>query len=324
MKKVLSFIIAITLVMFSTIPAFAVENENNISPEVENEIKQLVIEYRELTDKYNCEDVDIKYMYTLSDDSILFNYSIGNSVSITAIVEFIIGKYSYQLTPKYVEHIYKNGKVYSLKEAYYNKIISDEVIDEIAKELKMKKISNVNLYPDPELKNIYDWGFSSDIEIAFTEYYGLPSNNNPEFLIADVLSNGNMLVYYTSEDITLSDEVKEMKIGNYIYKTSDADMAYLCVLEKDEEGFGYYKLYKLNEAYEKGVIDDKILDESAKVLNLETVEQPATQPATQPETKPSNTQNGAIPTGQSNTILLLGMLLAVITASSIFTLKVKR
>lgn len=125
-----------------------------LDAETELEIKQAV------ADKYSfaeygltTDDVTLEYFGTLSDGSILIRYRFTGMSIIAVIIEDIIGNYEYIVDAAQQVDLYKNGTIYTIKDAYDTGVIADNVLDEIAKILNF---TSANKQTEPTVPNVTD------------------------------------------------------------------------------------------------------------------------------------------------------------------------
>ena len=151
MKKVLSITIAILLIMSSifmttafaetastdevtTYPAIPNDPTTpGLDAETELEIKQTIMDkYSLAEDGLTTDDVTLEYFGTLSDGSILIRYRFTGMSIIAVIIEDIIGNYEYIVDAAQQVDLYKNGTIYTIKDANDTGVIADNVLDEAA------------------------------------------------------------------------------------------------------------------------------------------------------------------------------------------------
>ena len=66
-----------------------------------------------------------------SDGGVYFKHSVGGGIDV--MVEETIGDYTYSYTHGDDVMLYKNGNVYSIKEAYESGVIDDSILEELSK-----------------------------------------------------------------------------------------------------------------------------------------------------------------------------------------------
>ena len=338
MKKIFALIFALMLVFstaFST-TSMAISLTPIPSPlPLDSETEQQIIEDRGWVD-IPYEDITIKYYGTLSDGSMLIYTSKKGTMSTANIVENVIGDYLYVASsPAALIKVYKNNKFYNIKEAYETDVINDSVLDEIAQILKFERIgctTELDNETEFEIKREYMDYLKYDLHIIdedvplvdiIVEYYGTTSNQN-------------MLVKCSSKYMEYPVTTTEEIIGKYIYTyTGNHVLLYI--------GFS---LREIKTEYETGRITDAELDEIAQTLNFksavpeETTATENTNPtetqnnSASSETKPassnSNTSvnntknNGAIATGDNNTVMLISIFTVLTFATTVVLVKRKR
>ena len=93
------------------------------------EIKNKVIE--ECFDGKSPETLRIDIVGRTSDGGVYFKHSVGGGIDV--MVEETIGDYTYSYTHGNDAMLYKNGNVYSIKEAYESGVIDDSILEELSK-----------------------------------------------------------------------------------------------------------------------------------------------------------------------------------------------
>ena len=93
------------------------------------EIKNKVIE--ECFDGKSPETLRIDIVGRTSDGGVYFKHSVGGGIDV--MVEETIGDYTYSYTHGNDAMLYKNGNVYSIKEAYERGVIDDSILEELSK-----------------------------------------------------------------------------------------------------------------------------------------------------------------------------------------------
>ena len=93
------------------------------------EIKNKVIE--ECFDGKSPETLRIDIVGRTSDGGVYFKHSVGGGIDV--MVEETIGDYTYSYTHGDDVMLYKNGNVYSIKEAYESGVIDDSILEELSK-----------------------------------------------------------------------------------------------------------------------------------------------------------------------------------------------
>ncbi len=273
MKKVLSITIAILLIMSSifmttafaetasadevtTYPAIPNDPTTpGLDAETELEIKQTIMDkYSLAEDGLTTDDVTLEYFGTLSDGSILIRYRFTGMSIIAVIIEDIIGNYEYIVDAAQQVDLYKNGAIYSIKDAYDAGVITDNVLDEAAEILDFAYVEGDTAGLDvktvlqikQDVLNYLSWGDELTIDDVSIVYKG-------------TLSDGSMLIRYETTGMDFDAAVHVDEIGSYIYTYGAPDM------------FSIYKnntFYTIKGAYDTGVITDDVLDEIAKILNF--------------------------------------------------------
>lgn len=93
------------------------------------EIKNKVIE--ECFDGKSPETLRIDIVGRTSDGGVYFKHSVGGGIDV--MVEETIGDYTYCYNHNDDVMLYKNGNVYSIKEAYESGVIDDSILEELSK-----------------------------------------------------------------------------------------------------------------------------------------------------------------------------------------------
>lgn len=93
------------------------------------------------------DDVTYNIINSLSDGSQLLTYDVTGLGYPCVMREIGIGKYLYYVTASDVAKLYKDGKIYEIKDAYENGIIDDEVLDEIAVALNFSLLEEETTQP---------------------------------------------------------------------------------------------------------------------------------------------------------------------------------
>ena len=93
------------------------------------EIKNKVIE--ECFDGKSPETLRIDIVGRTSDGGVYFKHSVGGGIDV--MVEETIGDYTYYYNHGDDVMLYKNGNVYSIKEAYESGVIDDSILEELSK-----------------------------------------------------------------------------------------------------------------------------------------------------------------------------------------------
>ncbi len=273
MKKVLSITIAILLIMSSifmttafaetastdevtTYPAIPNDPTTpGLDAETELEIKQTIMDkYSLAEDGLTTDDVTLEYFGTLSDGSILIRYRFTGMSIIAVIIEDIIGNYEYIVDAAQQVDLYKNGTIYTIKDANDTGVIADNVLDEAAEILDFAYVEGDTAGLDvktvlqikQDVLNYLSWGDELTIDDVSIVYKG-------------TLSDGSMLIRYETTGMDFDAAVHVDEIGSYIYTYGAPDM------------FSIYKnntFYTIKGAYDAGVITDDVLNEIAKILNF--------------------------------------------------------
>lgn len=115
-----------------------------LNPSQEEKVKADLIAYLDWETELTYDDIKIKYYGTMSDGSMLIDYDIINGYSgPVPAIGFINNIRDYEYVSGYTDEVfvYKNSKFYTIKDAYNTGVISDKVLDEIAKVLSFTKVS---------------------------------------------------------------------------------------------------------------------------------------------------------------------------------------
>ena len=175
----------------------------------------------------------------------------------------------------------KNNTFYTIKGAYDAGVITDDVLNEIAKILNFT-------YADGDTAGL-------DVKTAL-EIKQTIVNRNPSLgLTTDditleylgTLSDGRILLRYFG--IAAPQNVRVYEMGKYIYSASNGfDEVYI---------YGDHNYYQIKEAYDLGLISESALDEIAEILNLPLKNEPTSpkEEATNPQTTPDETKSQSTP-----------------------------
>lgn len=349
MKKLISILLAVLLIMSVSVTAFASTEDEALS-EIELQIKEAV--YREhFEERYpetSLEDIEIFTIGNASDRGIYFRYIAYGFATTDVYQEKSIGNYYYDYTSGDEIYRFMDNDIVEIKEAYDNGIINDVVIAELSTMTSSvyPQISENGLDSriEKNLKNrIYNQYFDYDdplkqekISAIKINYYG-------------TASDGNLYIGYTIPDIEASDEILKYTIGDYFYNTTFDTQVYFCEMK----AYGLGEICTIKEAYDNGLIEDEMLEEvsdlnfglvkasevtepittepETTVATDETMQETtvsetsstdatsATKTAVEMTTQNSDNSNGAVQTGQSNYIVIV--LLLIITLSAIVFIK---
>lgn len=128
MKKAVSMILTFFLIFSLAIPCYAIED---------SELQEMIAEKlsTEMNYQIKPENIQINQNDLLSNGYILFDYQIVglDDLSMTCYsTEYMMGDYVFKTGSGDNKSIYDEKKQYSIIDAYYRRIIDDELIDEIA------------------------------------------------------------------------------------------------------------------------------------------------------------------------------------------------
>ena len=129
MKKFLTALIAFVMCFSVVTTAFAATPDEISESDVASEIRQVMIDtyYGGKEPEY----LNIEIVGSTSDGGVYFKHSVGGGIDV--MVEETIGDYTYSYTHGNDAMLYKNGNVYSIKEAYESGIIDDSILEELSK-----------------------------------------------------------------------------------------------------------------------------------------------------------------------------------------------
>lgn len=128
MKKIILLVLAFLLIFSVTIPCFALEN---------SELQDMIAE--KLSTEMNCqikpENIQINQNDLLSNGYVLFDYQIVgiDDLSMTCYyAEYMMGDYVFKTGSGDNKCIFDGKNIYGIVDAYYRRIIDEELISEIA------------------------------------------------------------------------------------------------------------------------------------------------------------------------------------------------
>ena len=118
------------------------------------EIRQTILERGSMADNgYTKDVITLEYFGTLSDGSILIRYQAPYLAYDSAVHVDKMGQYNYTYGASEQIFLYNNHTLYKIKDAYDTGVISDTVLDEIAKILNF---TSVNGQTEPTVPNVTD------------------------------------------------------------------------------------------------------------------------------------------------------------------------
>lgn len=129
MKKFLTALIAFVMCFSVVTTAFAATPDEASESNIVSEIRQAMIDT--YNDGKEPEYLSIEIVGSTSDGGVCFRYSFGGGIDV--IVEETIGDYTYSYNHGDDVMLYKNGNVYSIKEAYESGVIDDSILEELSK-----------------------------------------------------------------------------------------------------------------------------------------------------------------------------------------------
>ena len=129
MKKLLTALIAFVMCFSVVITAFAATPDEISESDVASEIRQVMIDtyYGGKEPEY----LNIEIVGSTSDGGVYFMHNEGFSLDYS--IEETIGDYTYHYNHNDDVMLYKNGNVYSIKEAYESGVIDDSILEELSK-----------------------------------------------------------------------------------------------------------------------------------------------------------------------------------------------
>lgn len=128
MKKLLTALIAFVMCFSAVTTAFAATPDETSDSDLISEIKQTII--NTYFDGKEPETLEVEIFGTASDGGIYFKHSFGGGIDVI-IEESIADKYTYIYTYDEDVMLYKNNKVYSIKDAYESGVINDDIMKEL-------------------------------------------------------------------------------------------------------------------------------------------------------------------------------------------------
>ena len=129
MKKFLTALIAFVMCFSVVTTAFAATPDEISESDVASEIRQVMIDtyYGGIAPGY----LNIEIVGSTSDGGVYFMHNEGFSLDYS--IEETIGDYTYHYNLNDDVMLYKNGNVYSIKEAYESGVIDDSILEELSK-----------------------------------------------------------------------------------------------------------------------------------------------------------------------------------------------
>ena len=129
MKKFLTALIAFIMCFSVVTTAFAATPDEISESDVASEIRQVMIDtyYGGKEPEY----LNIEIVGSTSDGGVCFMHNEGFSLDYS--IEETIGDYTYYYNHNDDVMLYKNGNVYSIKEAYESGVIDDSILEELSK-----------------------------------------------------------------------------------------------------------------------------------------------------------------------------------------------
>lgn len=129
MKKFLTALIAFVMCFSVVTTAFAATPDEISESDVASEIRQVMIDtyYGGKEPEY----LNIEIVGSTSDGGVYFMHNEGFSLDYS--IEETIGDYTYHYNHNDDVMLYKNGNVYSIKEAYESGVIDDSILEELSK-----------------------------------------------------------------------------------------------------------------------------------------------------------------------------------------------
>lgn len=129
MKKFLTALIAFVMCFSVVTTAFAATPDEISESDVASEIRQVMIDtyYGGKEPEY----LSIEIVGSTSDGGVYFMHNEGFSLDYS--IEETIGDYTYHYNHNDDVMLYKNGNVYSIKEAYESGVIDDSILEELSK-----------------------------------------------------------------------------------------------------------------------------------------------------------------------------------------------
>ena len=129
MKKFLTALIAFVMCFSVVTTAFAATPDEISESDVASEIRQVMIDtyYGGIAPEY----LNIEIVGSTSDGGVYFMHNEGFSLDYS--IEETIGDYTYHYNLNDDVMLYKNGNVYSIKEAYESGVIDDSILEELSK-----------------------------------------------------------------------------------------------------------------------------------------------------------------------------------------------
>lgn len=273
MKRILALLI-VMLMAFSSVFALSVSAAENSTAEdttesdIEQQIKEALTADGGLSSGLTPDRITVYGMITLSDGSVLFNFK-DDYGWIDVIADFQIGPYEYFVDFGSQKFMYINSKVYRIVDAYDEGLISDSLLDEIAKALGLVNTQQIK---EALIRTKLPDATPEEISISYDRLH--------------TLSDGSVVFRYRYLSDSYSDIFYDVEIGNYRYRENDG-YEYNIFINQD--------VYILKDAYDEGIISDSLLDEIADVLDFEEIE-PITESETEPTTDNTSGDSGTQPT----------------------------
>lgn len=320
MKKIFVLFLALMLVFSTAVTASA----DTLTLDSDTE-QMLIKAYKSQHKLEDVPDSDIEidqYYGTMNDGSILIKMDYKHYAYTADIKEVVIGDYLFTYSGCHTT-LYKDGNIYEIVAAYKKGIINNDTLDQIASVLKFKVIgctTELDSELEYKIKNAYR------INLKFHH------NITTDIPLTDIkvhyyktLSDESMLVLCESKYLEYSTDIREETIGKYIYSYSGNHILL----------FRHNSLDEIKFAYDKNIIDDTVLDEIAETLNFksaiseETTATENTNPtetqnnSASSETKPTSS-NGAIATGDNNTVMFISIFTVLTFTTTVVLIKRKK
>ena len=216
-----------------------------ISAEMQSEIKNKWFEktyVEEEKEYYNSPDqVEIKACYGIFDDAycILIDYPSGNVYPMVE-VNLEVGEYTFTFGHVGLTmDIYCNGEFYGLKQAYENGILDDAELESLHYYYTKSEMEH-------HLKTTY---FLSTYDEKYKEHYNSPDQVTIEACYG--IFDDAYCAIITYPLVAYPDVEVEVEVGGYtfVFGSSNTMIVYC-------DG----KIYSLEKAYEKGILDDAELE----------------------------------------------------------------
>ena len=214
-----------------------------ISAEMESEIKNKFFEktYKENNKEYynSPDQVKIEACYGIFDDAYCIMITCSGFMHFDAMTELQVGEYTFVFSSSTTMRVYCNGEFYGLKQAYENGILDDTELESLHYYYKKSEMEHY-------LKTTY---FRRTYDEKYKDHYNSPDQVTIEACYGIFDDAYCAIITYPLVEYTC--EETEVEVGGYTFVFGSSNtMKVYC------DG----KIYSLEKAYEKGILDDAELE----------------------------------------------------------------